>query len=324
MSVATAAELLESFSPATGRRLGGVEQTAPGDVQRVVDEVAQVQPIWAQLRPRDRARYLVRAAQAILDDIDGIRDLIVAEQGKTRTEAYVMEIVPSIDALAWVAKEGPEILADESLGSPQWFFKSKRPLVAYEPLGVVGVIAPWNYPWSIPLGEVAIALMAGNGVVLKPSSLTCLIGQRIQQLMDRAGLPEGLVRTVHGEGVGQALVESSVAKVFFTGSVKVGRGVGEAARAEDAPGGAGAGGQGPDDRAGRRPPAQRGQRRAVGRLRQRGADLLGDRARVRDARGSRSVRGRRCGGRGSFVRGRPGGLGHAGGSDDVAGDSSRR
>jgi succinate-semialdehyde dehydrogenase/glutarate-semialdehyde dehydrogenase len=229
VSVATAAEPLESFNPTTGRRLGAVEQTAPGDVQRVVDEVAQVQPIWAQLRPRDRARYLVRAGQAILDDIDGIRDVIVAEQGKTRTEAYVMEIVPSVDTLHWVAKEGPEILADESLGSPQWFFKSKRPLVTYEPLGVVGVIAPWNYPWSIPLGEVAIALMAGNGVVLKPSSLTCLIGQRIQQLMDRAGLPEGLVRTVHGEGVGQALVESSVAKVFFTGSVKVGRWVGEAA-----------------------------------------------------------------------------------------------
>ena len=69
-----------------------------------------------------------------------------------------------------------------------------------EPLGVVGVIAPWNYPWSIPFGEVAFALMAGNGVVLKPSELTPLIGQRIQDVFERAGLPEGLVRTVHGDG----------------------------------------------------------------------------------------------------------------------------
>jgi succinate-semialdehyde dehydrogenase/glutarate-semialdehyde dehydrogenase len=93
---------------------------------------------------------------------------------------------------------------------------------------VVGVIAPWNYPWTIPLGEVAVALMTGNGVVLKPASLTCLIGQRIQRVFERAGLPEGLLRVVHGGGaVGQALVESSVAKVFFTGSVEVGRGVGE-------------------------------------------------------------------------------------------------
>ncbi len=91
------------------------------------------------------------------------------------------------------------------------------------------MIAPWNYPWSIPFGEVAIALMAGNGVVLKPASLTPLIGQRIQEVFERAGLPEGLVRTVHGGGaVGQALVESSAAKIFFTGSVEVGRGVGVA------------------------------------------------------------------------------------------------
>ena len=94
------------------------------------------------------------------------------------------------------------------------------------------MIAPWNYPWSIPFGEVAIALMAGNGVVLKPASLTPLIGQRIQEVFERAGLPEGLVRTVHGGGaVGQALVESSAAKIFFTGSVEVGRGVGEDVRA---------------------------------------------------------------------------------------------
>ena len=219
---------LESFSPTTGERLGSVPKVAPEQVQQVVDEVAQVQPIWAQLRLQDRARYLRRAAQAILDDIDGIRDLISREQGKPRTEAYVMEILPTVDALNWIADAGPEILADEPIPNPQPFLKAKRSSFAYEPLGVVGVISPWNYPWSIPLGEVATALMAGNGVVLKPASLTCLIGERIREVFDRAGLPEGLVRTVHGGGaVGQALVESSVAKVFFTGSVEVGRGVGE-------------------------------------------------------------------------------------------------
>ncbi|MFL5819955.1 MAG: aldehyde dehydrogenase family protein [Solirubrobacteraceae bacterium] len=219
---------LESFSPTTGKRLGSVPKLAPEDVQRVVDEVAQVQPIWAQLRLQDRARYLRRAAQAILDDIDEIRDLIAREQGKPRTEAYIMEILPTVDALNWVAEEGPEILGDEPIANPQAFLKTKRSAFAYDPLGVVAVIAPWNYPWSIPLGEVAMALMAGNGVVFKPASLTCLVGERIRQVFERAGLPEGLVRTVHGGGaVGQALVESSVAKVLFTGSVEVGRAIGE-------------------------------------------------------------------------------------------------
>ena len=91
------------------------------------------------------------------------------------------------------------------------------------------MIAPWNYPWSIPFGEVAIALMAGNGVVLKPASLTPQLGERIRLVFERAGLPEGLVRDVHGGGkVGQALAESTVGKIFFTGSVEVGRSVGEA------------------------------------------------------------------------------------------------
>ena len=227
-SVAAAPRTLESFSPTSGELVGSVSTIAPAEVQGVVDEVAQVQPFWAQLAVADRSRYLRRTAQVILDEIDVIRDLIAGEQGKPRTEAYTMELLPTIDALHWIAAQGPEILADEHVRTPQPFLWTKRSQFVYEPLGVVGVIAPWNYPWTIPLGEVAMALMAGNGVVLKPASLTCLIGQRIQRVFERAGLPEGLLRVIHGGGaVGQALVESSVAKVFFTGSVEVGRGVGE-------------------------------------------------------------------------------------------------
>jgi acyl-CoA reductase-like NAD-dependent aldehyde dehydrogenase len=111
---------------------------------------------------------------------------------------------------------------------PQAFLKTKRSAFVYEPLGVIGVISPWNYPWSIPMGEVALALMAGNGVVLKPASLTPLIGERIASVFARAGLPEGLVRVIHGPGTGAALAESSVDKVFFTGSVETGRSVAEA------------------------------------------------------------------------------------------------
>ncbi len=219
---------LESFSPIDGRRLGSVPTLAPEEVQAVVDDVAEVQPFWAALPAADRARYMRRAAQVIIDSLGDLSELLTREQGKPRNESYVMELLPTIDSLHWIAAEGPEILDDEKVSLPI-FLKQKRARFAFEPLGVVGVIAPWNYPWSIPFGEVAIALMAGNGVVLKPASLTPLIGQRIQEVFERAGVPEGLVRTVHGGGaVGQALVESSAAKIFFTGSVGVGRGVGVA------------------------------------------------------------------------------------------------
>ena len=163
-----------------------------------------------------------RAAQVLIDESDEIRDLIVSEQGKPRNEAFSMEILPTIDALHWIAGEGQEILADEKVPMPQLFLKTKHSDFTYEPLGVIGVISPWNYPWSIPFGEVALALMAGNGVVLKPASLTPLIGARIGRVFERAGIPEGLVRVIHGPGTGAALVESSVAKVFFTGSVETG------------------------------------------------------------------------------------------------------
>jgi succinate-semialdehyde dehydrogenase/glutarate-semialdehyde dehydrogenase len=219
---------LQSHNPATGELVGAVPTITPDEVQAVVDDVARVQPFWAQLSLADRARYMRRAAQVLLDQSDEVAELLTREQGKPRLESYTMELLPTIDALQWIASSGPQILADERIPYPQLMLKQKKSKFVYEPIGVVGVIAPWNYPWSIPFGEVAIALMAGNGVVLKPASLTPVIGQKIQEIFERAGLPEGLLRTVHGGGaVGQALVESSAGKIFFTGSVEVGRGVGE-------------------------------------------------------------------------------------------------
>jgi acyl-CoA reductase-like NAD-dependent aldehyde dehydrogenase len=219
---------LESFNPATGELVGTVETITPAQVQGVVDDVAEVQPFWAQLSLEDRARYMGRAADVLVEQMEDVARLLTREQGKPITESYTMELLPTIDALHWLADAGPEILADERIPYPQAFLKTKKSFFSYEPLGVVGVIAPWNYPWSIPFGEVAIALMAGNGVILKPASLTPLLGERIQSIFDQAGFPEGLVRNVHGGGaVGQALCDASTAKIFFTGSVEVGRKVGE-------------------------------------------------------------------------------------------------
>src|SRR5829696_2408979 len=140
-------------------------------VQGVVDEVAEVQPFWALLPLEDRARYMRRTAQVIIDSLDELSLLLSREQGKPRSEAYTMELLPTIDGLHWIADNGPKLLSDEKIRYPQIFWKAKQSWVAFEPLGVVGVIAPWNYPWSIPFGEVAMGLRCGNGVVLKPASL---------------------------------------------------------------------------------------------------------------------------------------------------------
>src|SRR5919107_1848206 len=211
---------LESFNPATGELVGSVPTITPEEVQGVVDDVARIQPAWAELPAKTRASYMKRAADALLDDINEVAELLTREQGKPRNESYTMELLPTVDALHWCAKAGPKILADEKVPMTQAFTLSKKGRFTYEPIGVVGVIAPWNYPWSIPFGEVAIALMAGNGVVLKPASLTPLIGQRIQEVFERAGVPGGFANAGQTcSGIERVYVVKDVADRFVEGVV---------------------------------------------------------------------------------------------------------
>jgi acyl-CoA reductase-like NAD-dependent aldehyde dehydrogenase len=220
----TGTATLESFNPATGQLIGTVEATPPELVQSVVDDVQQVQPFWAQLSLSDRARYMRRAAQVVIDHLDELTALLSREQGRARAESYLVEFVPSIDALHWISDAGARVLADERVRQSQGFLLRKRTFLSYEPLGVVGVISPSTQPWLLPFLRAATALMCGNGVVLKPASVTPVIGQRVQAVFERAGLPEGIVRVVQGgAAVGTAVAEASTAKVFFTGSVDAGR-----------------------------------------------------------------------------------------------------
>lgn len=225
----TATTTLESVSPATGAPLGTVAMTAPRDVADAVHGAAAVQRLWAQLRLRDRARYMERAAQAVIDESDDLARLLCREQGRPRAEVELMELLPAVETLQWLAEAGPAILEGERAKVSRVLRPLTRARWSYEPLGVVAVIGPATEPFATPLGDVAVALMAGNGVVLKPSPHACLAGERIARVFARAGLPEGLLRVVHGHAdVGGALVEAPVAQVRFTGSLLAGRDVGEA------------------------------------------------------------------------------------------------
>ena len=224
-----AAGLLESIEPATGRAVGSVPVTAPEDVARAVAGAAAVQPLWAQLRLADRARYMNRAAQALIDEFPELVELVCREQGRPRAEAELMEVLPAIETLRWLAEHGPRILGDHRVGLSRTFFLRKRARLTHTPVGVIGVISSGAEPFAHPLGDVAIALFGGNGVVLKPAPTAPLCGERIARAFTRAGLPEGLLRIVHGgSATGRALVDSAVDQVRITGSAEVGREVGEA------------------------------------------------------------------------------------------------
>jgi succinate-semialdehyde dehydrogenase/glutarate-semialdehyde dehydrogenase len=215
---------LTARDPATGVRLGSVAVTAPEQIDDVVAAVAKVQPLWALLRVRDRARYMDRMAQAVIDDFDELREELGREQGRPRAEVAALELLAAIDALRWIAKDGARILSARRVAVNRSMALAKRASIAFEPYGVVGVIGAGSAPFAQPLGQIAGALLAGNGVVFKPAARACLAGERIARVLARAGLPEGLVRVAHGGAdVGVALAKAPVRKVLFTGSPAVAR-----------------------------------------------------------------------------------------------------
>ena len=221
MAVVATGEL-RVVNPATLELVGTVTTTDPSAVQEIVSEAKLAQEAWGETPLADRRALLVRVAEAVLERADEIADTVVAETGKPRVEAFTTELFPALDALVWLAKQAPKLLAPERVRYPQLQLKHKRASLHYEPIGVVGVIAPWNFPFAIPFTQTAYALAAGNAVVLKPSELTPLSGALVTELFAAAGAP---VRVAQGDGtVGEALVKArGLGKVLFTGSAEVGR-----------------------------------------------------------------------------------------------------
>src|SRR5438105_4995719 len=219
--------------PAHGALLGSVPAAQPQHIAEVVRAVAKVQPLWALLRVADRARYMRRMAQAVIDDFDELARSISAEQGRPAAEVAALELLPAIDALLWIAAEGAQVLGPRRVRTSRATALAKRARIAYEPFGVVGVIGAGSAPFAQPLGQIAGALLAGNAVAFKPAARAALAGEHIMRVLGRADLPEGLVRVAHGGAdVGIALAQAPVHQVLFTGSPAVGRVVARACVSE--------------------------------------------------------------------------------------------
>ena len=222
---------LPVFEPATGRLLGEVRVHTAAQVREVVASSHAAQAEWARRSIAERAEVVLRFQELLLAQADDLCEHIARENGKTRSEALFQEVLPVADLAGHFAHKAGKILRDEKL--PLHMFPHKKSYVRYAPRGVIGVISPWNFPMSIPTGDVVMALMAGNGCVLKPSELTPLIAEKMRKLFEDAGLPHGLFGVVHGKGeVGSALIEAGIQMVIFTGSVPTGRKVAMAAAKE--------------------------------------------------------------------------------------------
>jgi succinate-semialdehyde dehydrogenase/glutarate-semialdehyde dehydrogenase len=225
----TGAEMI-SRDPATGEEIGRVPLTLPEEVARAVDRARAAQTAWAAKSFVARGRVIVRARKVVLKELDEIALLISRETGKPIAEAITMELTTSIDLMQFYARKAESFLQRERINIGLYGWMGRTSYLVYQPVGVVGIISPWNFPWATPLDEVVMALMAGNAAVLKPSELTPLTALKIKEVLDRAGLPEGLLQVVTGDGsTGAALIGAGVNKIMFTGSVATGRRVAEAA-----------------------------------------------------------------------------------------------
>ncbi|HEY0385642.1 MAG TPA: aldehyde dehydrogenase family protein [Pyrinomonadaceae bacterium] len=223
-------ELIVSVDPATGEELGRTPVASAADVAEAVGRARAAQKDWAARSFRERGAVVMRARKVILEELEEIARLISRECGKPVAEAISMELAPTLDLMQYFARRTEGLLRPQRVEIGQYGLLGRSSRILYRPLGVVGIISPWNFPWAIPLGEVVMALMAGNGVVLKPSELTTLVGLKINDVFRRACLPAGLLETVAGAGAtGAALVSAGVDKIMFTGSVTTGKRVAEAA-----------------------------------------------------------------------------------------------
>jgi succinate-semialdehyde dehydrogenase/glutarate-semialdehyde dehydrogenase len=219
-----AAELLESKDPATGESLGWVPVTPPEEVERVAGEAAVAQRSWARRPVQERARIVSRAAQVMLHRSEELATAVTRETGKTLMESSAIDVGAGAMVLDWIGGNAPRYLRPERVPTPQLILKHKRHTIVYKPLGVVGVISAWNYPLLVPAGPVGMALAAGNAVVLKPSEYTPMTGDLFASVFAEAGLPDGVLRVIHGAGATGAAICSapSIAKVCFTGGVENG------------------------------------------------------------------------------------------------------
>ncbi len=220
-------------SPATREQVSEITVQSAADVQAAIARARRAQKDWAALPVAERATIVSRAVDILVERREEVAKTIIDETGKTRLESLMMEVLPGCDFINFWAARAEEELADEKRKVHGYLKPFKKLLVHYRPLGVVGIITPWNGPFSLAINPTVQALLAGNAVILKPSEVAPYSGAWAVDLLREAGVPEDVAQVVHGDGeTGAALVNGGVQKISFTGSVATGKKIAAACAAQ--------------------------------------------------------------------------------------------
>ncbi|AYV57918.1 succinate-semialdehyde dehydrogenase [Leptospira kmetyi] len=212
-------------NPATLEEIGKVPNTDLAKMPEIFKKAREAQKEWSQRKFSVRKKHLLKMRDYIVDHAEELAEIVSKDNGKSRMDALATEVLPAALAADWYAKNARHHLQPKKLPMSTFLFFNKKNELHRVPLGVVGIISPWNYPLSIPFGEIAMGLMAGNAILLKVAQATILVGQAIEKIVAAGELPEGLFYHIVGSGgaVSKSFFENKIDKIFFTGSVATGK-----------------------------------------------------------------------------------------------------
>jgi succinate-semialdehyde dehydrogenase/glutarate-semialdehyde dehydrogenase len=210
-------------NPATGEILGYSPLTDLQELEQIISRAKITQKSWAKLEVRERVRHMLRVRDYLEQHAEKISEVISKDNGKTRVDALATEVLPAAIAVDYYVKHAQKFLKTRYICPGNILLLNKFSKIVRMPYGVVGVISPWNYPFSIPFSEVVMALLAGNAVVVKTASATQWVGRILAECFLAAELPRGIFNYVNipGRFAGSAFLKNGIDKLFFTGSVAV-------------------------------------------------------------------------------------------------------
>jgi succinate-semialdehyde dehydrogenase/glutarate-semialdehyde dehydrogenase len=225
-----AARKVTSVNPATGEVLCELDCASEREVQSAVTRARAAQAAWGEAGVRQRTAVIERFQRLLYEKKSEMARLITTEAGKPVVEALLTEVLVVLDAARFCIDNAYNLLRDEPVPHGNLAMKTKVGRIVRDPYGVIGIISPWNYPFSIPATETLAALVCGNAVVLKPSELTSLAALELASLLYQAGVPKDVLQVVTGDGsTGAALINAKIDKLVFTGSAATGKRIAEEA-----------------------------------------------------------------------------------------------